>query len=1274
MARTATDTFWSRVRAAARGQRRGVALACIGLLLAALPALAQSDPVKGEATFSAADGCARLVFKFTEDVGTEVTTAGSIVVIRFERPVDVATEKLVDAVPDYVSMVRRDPDGTAIRLSLARKVTLNTMTAGERVFVDFMPDTWAGPPPSLPLDVVRELAERARLAEKALRQQRAEALAKKRPPIRVRALVQPTFVRFVFEMPDGVGASSVLNDQKLTLFFTTLLNFDLADAKVAAPPNVASINQKVENDLTQVEIALIGDVDVHSFREDKNYIIDVAFQQPDKPKAQSQLSPAGLRTPPELQMPAIAAPATDTKQPRASETAPARTEPGGPAAKPETRSEATQPKIEMASERPTTPPKMEAKTEIETEIKADIKAEPSAKPQAAMEAKQPSAAEAAKAPAAAPAPAVSVAEKPAGKALPKEGPTAKTASVVAKNAAEPSAMPASQPAAADVAKKPAEMPGQDNAAPAKLEAVRDSEGLRISFTFAKATPAASFRRGDTVWLVFDSKQPIDVEPIRTKGGAIVGEVSRMPTDKGQAIRIRVNRPQMHTLSSDEFAAGSRWTLTFADKMLAPALPLMVLRNITDPAHANIAVPFAGGGELHRITDPEAGDTLLVVTGLVPVRGLIKRQDFVDFTLLDTAHGVVVRPNSDSVGVEVAPDKVIVGKPGGLTISSVDASAERAPTAVRPVFDIDEWHKNQAGQFIERRDALIATAGAADPENRAPARLALARFYMARGLYAEAAGEAAYMLADPTPKMEESVFLMVHAVASILIGQPARALKDLASPVVGNNYDSQLWRGLAYARQHKWADAREKLKNVEFAIASLPVELQRLVTMDAMRSCLEVRDFAGAAKRRSELEVVGVPDEMRPMASVLYGRLAEALGQEKDALDDYRFAIDSPDREAAAEATLHQVALLQKRNEIDVPEVLKQLETLAITWRGDSTEVRTLVMLAKIYSDNARYSDSLAAARMATRLEPNSEASRQAQDAAQALFSDFFLTAKGDEMPPIDALGLFYEFRELTPIGRRGDEMIRRLADRLVAVDLLDQAAELLQYQVDKRLEGAARAQVAAKLAMVYLTNRKPEKAIMALNSTRIADLNGELRAQRLLLEARAQSDIGRHDLALDIISNIGGRESIRLRSDINWAARRWREASEQIELYYGDRYKDFKPLNPVEKADIIRAVVGYALAEDAIGLARFREKYAPLMSGEPDKIAFDTASKPTAANSAEFTEIAKMAASVDTLDGFLREMKNRFPDATAWTPPSEKDRATTGSLPKIESVKRVSAN
>ena len=273
--------------------------------------------------------------------------------------------------------------------------------------------------------------------------------------------------------------------------------------------------------------------------------------------------------------------------------------------------------------------------------------------------------------------------------------------------------------------------------------------------------------------------------------------------------------------------------------------------------------------------------------------------------------------------------------------------------------------------------------------------------------------------------------------------------------------------------------------------------------------------------------------------------------------------------------------------------------------------------------------------------------------------------------------MFYEYSELTPIGRRGDEMIRRLADRLVAVDLLDQASELLQYQVDKRLEGAARAQVAARLAMVYLTSRKPDRAISALRTTRIADLSGELRSSGCCWSRAPRATSGAMTSRSTSSRISRGREAIRLRSDIYWASRRWRESAEQIELYYADRWRDFKPLNPVEKGDVIRAVVGYALAEDAIGLARFREKYAPLMSGEADRAAFETAGKSTGASSAEFAMIAKMAASVDTLDGFLREMKVRFPDATARAPlPPETAKGEpihTGSLPEIVGLKRMEA-
>src|SRR4029078_2762438 len=101
------------------------------------------------------------------------------------------------------------------------------------------------------------------------------------------------------------------------------------------------------------------------------------------------------------------------------------------------------------------------------------------------------------------------------------------------------------------------------------------DGLRVTFAFTAPTPAAMFRRADTVWLLFDRTGPIDVEPIRAKAGAIIGDVSRLPLEKGQAIRIRLNRPQMPSLESDARAAGLNWTLRSAGRVWGCHRPLQL---------------------------------------------------------------------------------------------------------------------------------------------------------------------------------------------------------------------------------------------------------------------------------------------------------------------------------------------------------------------------------------------------------------------------------------------------------------------------------------------------------------------------------------------------------------------------------------------------------------------------------------------------------------------------------------------------------------------------
>ena len=548
--------------------------------------------------------------------------------------------------------------------------------------------------------------------------------------------------------------------------------------------------------------------------------------------------------------------------------------------------------------------------------------------------------------------------------------------------------------------------------------------------------------------------------------------------------------------------------------------------------------------------------------------------------LPSAHGVVVQPIADDITAELGADKITIGRPEGLSLSATALGQQQVAVNFRAfTFDTQVWGFDRDAPFNARQSELIGLAASAPVSKRRQARFNLARFYLAKDMAPEAKAVLNVALSDQRGS-DDITGSVLTAVADVMLDRPENALKELSKPQVGNQQDAPIWRAIALARQGRWAEAQDIFRKVGAAMGALPIELQRMAMKEALRSSIEVRDFNNATRVVNDFETVGVTPDLEPTINVLLGRLYEGLGRTEDALASYRATATSNDRRAAAQGRLRETVLAFATGSMGRKDVINDIETLTTVWRGDETETEGLKLLAHLYTEDSRYRDAFHVMRTALLAHPNSDMTRKIQDEAATTFDSLFLGGKGDALPPVEALGLFYDFRELTPIGRRGDEMIRRLSDRLVGVDLLDQAAELLQHQVDHRLQGAARAQVATRLAVVYLLNRKPDRALATLQATRVAELSNDMRDQRLLLESRATSTLGRHDLALELIGNINSREASRLRSDILWAARRWREAGEQIELLYGDRWRQFAPLNDTERSDILRAAIGYALGEE----------------------------------------------------------------------------------------------
>jgi tetratricopeptide (TPR) repeat protein len=770
----------------------------------------------------------------------------------------------------------------------------------------------------------------------------------------------------------------------------------------------------------------------------------------------------------------------------------------------------------------------------------------------------------------------------------------------------------------------------------------------LSFPFPAQVAAAVFHRADALWIVFDAKADIDLSGLDGEPSRTIRGYTFTHSDDADVIRLTLDRPHLASVSAN----GGVWTVNIGDAVVDPTRAIEVTRNLIGPNRSSLSIALDQPQRLHRLTDPEADDTLDVVTALPPARGFIDEQDFIEFHALASTQGVVIEPIADDLTVDLVPDKIVVSRPSGLILSTSLQTLLHG-SGLRPMmFDSQIWGFDRQASYSERQSHLIAAAAAAPENNRLSPRLDLARFYLARGMYPEAKGVLNVALADQRNASEAVSAVVLRAVAEVMMNRPGDALKDLSDPGVGDQHDAALWRAVAYARQGNWAQARETFKTVDAAVATLPVELQRAALKDEMRASIEVGDYDGASSDLDDFETIGIPHDMEPVLAVLMGRLSEGMGRNEDALSAYRTAADSWDRPAAAQGLLRETELRYRLGDLKRDDVLSQLESLTTIWRGDETEIESLKVMAHLYTEEGRYRDAFYVMRSAMAARPDSQLTRQIQDEAAQTFDALFLDGKGDAMPAIDALALFYDFRELTPVGSRGDEMIRRLAERLVSVDLLDQAADLLQYQVDHRLEGAARAEVATRLAVIYLMNRKADRALAVLRGTRSPDLSKSLREQRLLLEARALSDLGRHDLAVEVTADVPGPAAIRLRSDIYWSARRWDDAAEQIELMYGDRYKDFTPLSDIERQDMLRAEIGYALAEDSLGLGRFRDKYAAKMAETPDARAFNVVSAPLGTSGDAFGAIAHAAAAVDTLESFLRDLKAHYPDSTALSGPT----------------------
>jgi tetratricopeptide (TPR) repeat protein len=381
----------------------------------------------------------------------------------------------------------------------------------------------------------------------------------------------------------------------------------------------------------------------------------------------------------------------------------------------------------------------------------------------------------------------------------------------------------------------------------------------------------------------------------------------------------------------------------------------------------------------------------------------------------------------------------------------------------------------------------------------------------------------------------------------------------------------------------------------------------------------------------------------PELALARAEVAEAAGDGDGALKLYAALSQTPGA-LGAEAELRATRLRHAAGALDAAAAVKIYNGLRWRWRGDEVELETLRTLGDLYLRAGNHRQALTVLHAAGPRLSGSPTGVALQNQMAAVFRRLFLEGEADGMQPVQALALFSDFRDLTPVGADGDAMTRRMAQRLVAVDLLPQAAELLKHQAEQRLDGVASAQVATDLALVHLMDRNPEAALAALARSRTSILPTALNLERRVIQARALLALGRLDHAMEVIGTDASPDAQAVKAEIHWGQGAWPAAAATLERSLAGRTG---ALSQAEETRLLKAAVAYSLAGDGAGLARLRSRFGGSVdrARNPDALRVALAGlNDDGSNAADLTRVVSEA---DAFAGWVGEMKRRFREKPA---------------------------
>ncbi len=763
--------------------------------------------------------------------------------------------------------------------------------------------------------------------------------------------------------------------------------------------------------------------------------------------------------------------------------------------------------------------------------------------------------------------------------------------------------------------------------PVEAQALSGDQPHVITVSTTTATGMAAFERAGFLWLVFDNPN-LKVPPV------IAGpKKDTFPKFKRfefqSAVAFRLAKPEGYYFYTE--AGGLLWRLIMSPnpRQLKPVKPQV------DESGKILQWPLKEVQKTILIKDPVVGDVVIISTVKQAGKYSGQARQYVDLEVLPSFAGLAVVPKVDDINVSRNDKGLTITRPTGLSLSTErdtarftlkDDLAEEKDIFDRedkPQFDriynFERWQMGGLAALDKNRQLIFANIGNKEGSQKVEDLLTLAKLHIANDRGPEGLGLLEVAAIELPGIDENGEFIALKGAAEALASKYDSAITNLSKAALQDFEEIGYWKAFTLAGLEDWQQADSVLPSDFDTLMTYPKEIKEPLSLALAEVALR------AAKVNIARGVLAALEEghekMSPSRQAkwayLNGELEHQSGNASAALEAWKPLLTGRDDYFRAKAGLSATRLELKENKITPAKAIDRLEGLRYAWRGDELETLINFRLGQVYFENNDYLKGLSTLRNAISFSPNSLIAQEVTEYMSKKFTELFREGKLDNISPLDAISIYEEFKELTPIGQEGDLFVQNLAERLVDVDLLERASALLDHQVSHRLDGVPAAKVAIRLSAIRLLDDKPEGALRSLGVAedilkRAENPYVNERREIKLLKARALSKVSRVTEALALLDTLSKDKDVyRLLADIAWGAGRWDDAAAAFQdLINTENISKTRPMNDYQNNLVLNRAIALNLSGNRVSLANLRERYGDMMMQSDKARLFDLVTRP----------------------------------------------------------------